>query len=62
MDQFLKLVEVLSEDNLKIGLFVATSPDKLYQDWLESTKNSEYIFYLKKKYQIYVKRTYNYNY
>ena len=56
LDQVIKAVKVLSEDNLKIGLFVATSPDKLYQDWLESSKNSEHISHLEKN--IKYKKTY----
>ena len=42
----MSIVNMLNEDNLKVGLFIATSPDKLYQDWVESTKESNYISHL----------------
>ncbi len=41
----------LNEENLNIGVFVVTSPDKLYKDWVYSTKNINYNSHLEKKLQ-----------
>ena len=42
-------LSALKEENLNIGVFVATSPDKLYRDWEYSTKNINYKSHLEKK-------------
>ena len=36
--EVLNAIDAMTDDNLQIGLFVVSSPDKLYQDWLQSTK------------------------
>ncbi|MBF95760.1 MAG: transketolase [Pelagibacterales bacterium] len=47
--EVLKSLEAIYEDSLKIGLFIVTSPDKLYHDWIESTKNTNFISHLEYK-------------
>ena len=44
--EVLKTINALRDDNLKIGLFIVSSPDILYQDWMASTKKSNHVSFL----------------
>ena len=45
--EVLNAIDAMKDDNLQIGLFVVSSPDKLYQDWMQSTKKVDLYFLLK---------------
>ena len=34
------------DENLNVGVFVATSPDELYKDWMLSTKKHQIISHI----------------
>ena len=42
----------MKEDNLNIGLFIVSSPDRLYQDWLESTKKTNFTSFIESQLSI----------
>ena len=44
-------MNTLKEENLNIGVFVVTSPDELYKDWVYSTKKINHKSHLEKKLQ-----------
>ncbi len=47
--EVMNCINTLKEENLSIGVFVVTSPDKLYRDWEYSTKKINYKSHLEKK-------------
>ena len=50
--EVLNAVEAMKEDNLNIGLFIVSSPDRLYQDWLESTKKTNFTSFIERQLSI----------
>ncbi len=49
--EVINCLNTLNEENLNIGLFVVTSPDELYKDWVYSKKKINYKSHLEKKLQ-----------
>ena len=49
--EVINCLNTLKEENLNIGVFVVTSPDELYKDWVYSTKKINYKSHLEKKLQ-----------
>ena len=49
--EVINCLNTLNEENLNIGVFVVTSPDELYKDWVYSTKKINYKSHLEKKLQ-----------
>ena len=49
MERLLNCLDILKEEGLKIGVFIATSPDELHRDWIKSTKIKNYNSHLEKK-------------
>ena len=47
--EVMNCLNILKEENLNIGVFVATSPDQLFRDWMKSSKSSNYRSHLEKK-------------
>ena len=47
--EVMNCLNILKEENLNIGVFVATSPDQLFRDWMKSSKSSNYESHLEKK-------------
>ncbi len=47
--EVLNCLNVLKEENLNIGVFIATSPDELFRDWTLSTKSNNHKSHLEKK-------------
>ena len=47
--EVLNFFNALTEEEVNIGIFVATSPDQLYRDWIKSTKSYNHISHLEKK-------------
>jgi len=50
--EVLNALEAMKEDNLNIGLFIVSSPDRLYQDWLESTKKTNFTSFIESQLSI----------
>ncbi len=47
--EVINCLDTLQEEGLKIGVFIATSPDKLHRDWIKSTKTKNYTSHLELK-------------
>ena len=48
--EVLNAIDAMKDDNLQVGLFVVSSPDKLYQDY--AVKKSRLLLLLKNSFQI----------
>ena len=44
--EVLNCLGLLKEENLNIGVFIATSPDELFRDWSQSIKSKNRISHL----------------
>jgi pyruvate dehydrogenase E1 component len=47
--EVINCLNLIKDEELNIGIFIATSPDALYEDWITSTKKSNYKSHLEKK-------------
>ena len=50
ISEVIKCLNILQEEGLNIGVFIATSPDILYRDWIKSIKTNNKNSYLEKKF------------
>ena len=49
LEEVIKCKNSLKQDGIKTGIFIVTSPDSLYNNWIESTKKFGDASYLEKK-------------
>ena len=50
VSEVIKCLDILQEEGLNIGVFIAISPNALYRDWIKSIKTNNKNSYLEKKF------------
>ena len=55
-DEFKNCVEEITKDEIDIGILIATSPDKLYSEWINA-KDNDTTSHIEKTLSLYSKNT-----